>query len=88
LNWSNEFDFWLNDVQPSVNHYQLATIKPNLRVSQLNDWYRHGGVMIMGYEMYRRLASGIGLKMKKSRSQAFHCLVDPGPDVIGKKSMQ
>jgi hypothetical protein len=39
--------------------------------------------MIMGYEMYRRLANGFGLKNKKIKAQAYKCLVDPGPDIIG-----
>ena len=82
LNWSNEFDYWLNDVEPPVDHYQLTTIKPNLRLAHLNFWAEHGGVMIMGYEMYRRLASGFGLRNKKLKEQAYRCLVDPGPDVI------
>ncbi|CAF0965593.1 unnamed protein product [Adineta steineri] len=82
LNWSNEFEYWLNDVEPPVDHYQLTTIKPNLRLTHLNYWYEHGGVMIMGYEMYRRLASGFGLKNKKTKAQAYKCLVDPGPDII------
>jgi hypothetical protein len=48
----------------------------------LNSWYEHGGVRIMGYEMYRRLANGFGLKSKKIKAQAYKCLVDPGPDII------
>ena len=83
LNWSHEFEYWLNDVEPPVDHYQLTSIKPNLRVTHLNYWYEHGGVMIMGYEMYRRLANGFGLKNKKTKAQAYKCLVDPGPDIIG-----
>ncbi|CAF4712590.1 unnamed protein product, partial [Rotaria magnacalcarata] len=63
-------------------NYQLTTIKANLRVTHLNYWYEHGGVMIMGYEMYRRLANGFGLKSKKIKAQAYKCLVDPGPDII------
>jgi len=38
----------------------------------------------MGYEMYRRLASGFGIKNKKLKAEAFKCLVDPGPDIVGK----
>ena len=87
LNWSNEFDYWLTDVDPPVDHYQLTTIKPNLRLTHLNYWFEHGGVMIMGYEMYRRLATGVGLKNKKSKAQAFKCLLDPGPDIIGTVSI-
>jgi len=83
LNWTNEFEYWLNGVEPPVDHYQLTTIKANLRITHLNYWYEHGGVMIMGYEMYRRLANGFGLKNKKLKAQAYKCLVDPGPDIIG-----
>ncbi|CAF0977752.1 unnamed protein product [Rotaria magnacalcarata] len=82
LNWTNEFEYWLNDIEPPVDNYQLTTIKANLRVTHLNYWYEHGGVMIMGYEMYRRLANGFGLKSKKIKAQAYKCLVDPGPDII------
>lgn len=39
----------------------------------------------MGYEMYRRLANGFGLKNKKVKAQAYKCLVDPGPDLIGNR---
>lgn len=88
LNWSNEFDSWLHEVDPPVDHYQLTTIKPNLRIAHLNYWYEHGGVMIMGYEMYRRLANGFGLRNKKIRNQVNEFLVDPGPDLIGKMSCQ
>ncbi|CAF4738111.1 unnamed protein product [Rotaria sp. Silwood1] len=82
LNWTNEFDYWLTDVEPPLDHYQLTTVKPNLRVSHLNYWYENGGVTIMGYEMYRRLANGFGLKNKKLKADAYKCLVDPGPDII------
>ncbi|CAF3656265.1 unnamed protein product [Rotaria sordida] len=81
LNWSNEFDHWLTDVEPPIDCYQLTTVKPNLRVSHLNYWYENGGVVIMGYEMYRRLANGFGLKNKKLKADAYKCLVDPGPDI-------
>jgi transcriptional regulator ATRX len=83
LNWTNEFEYWLKDVEPPIDHYQLTTVKPNLRVSHLNYWYENGGVVIMGYEMYRRLASGINMKNKKSKAEAYKCLVDPGPDIVG-----
>ncbi|UJR15474.1 hypothetical protein I4U23_002417 [Adineta vaga] len=82
LNWSNEFDHWLKNIEPPVDHYQLTTIKTNLRASHLNYWYENGGVMIMGYEMYRRLANGFGIKSKNAKANAYRCLVDPGPDIV------
>ena len=84
MNWSNEFDYWLNGIEPPVDHYQLVTIKKNLRLNHVNYWYDAGGVMIMGYDMYRRLANGISIKNKTSKEQLYKCLVDPGPDIIGK----
>ena len=88
LNWSNEFDHWLKNIDPPIDHYQLATIKTNLRICHLNYWFENGGVMIMGYEMYRRLANGFGIKNKKSKIDALKCLVDPGPDIVGKYSIR
>ncbi|CAF4369707.1 unnamed protein product, partial [Rotaria sp. Silwood2] len=82
LNWSNEFDHWLTDIEPPIDLYQLTTMKPNLRVCHLNYWHENGGVVIMGYEMYRRLANGFGLKNKKLKAEAYKCLVDPGPDIV------
>lgn len=82
LNWTNEFDHWLKDVDPPIDHYQLTTVRANLRVNHLNYWFEHGGVMIMGYEMYRRLATGVGSKNKKLKLDGEKCLVDPGPDLI------
>ena len=78
LNWSNELEHWLKNIEPAIDHYQLATVKPHLRVSYLTHWYENGGVMVMGYEMYRRLANGSSI----AKSDAFKCLVDPGPDIV------
>ncbi|CAF4335601.1 unnamed protein product [Rotaria sp. Silwood2] len=83
LNWSNEFNFWLKDIEPSINHYQLTIVEPDLRVEYLNKWHENGGVLIIGYQMYERLVKGIGIKNKKIQIDAYHCLVDPGPDIVG-----
>jgi hypothetical protein len=49
LNWTNEFEYGLNNIEPPVDHYQLTTIKPDLRVTHLNYWYEQGRIMIMEY---------------------------------------
>lgn len=82
LNWTNEFDYWLKDIDPPLDHYQLATVKTNLRINYLSSWYKNGGVLVMGYEIYRRLANGLGIQKKDAKLEAYRCLVDPGPDVI------
>ncbi len=38
----------------------------------------------MGYDIYRRLANGINIKNKTTKEALFKCLVDPGPDIVGK----
>ena len=71
LNWTNEFDYWLNGIEPPIEHYQLTTIKKHLRLTHLSYWYETGGVMIMGYDIYRRLASGINVKNKNTKDQLY-----------------
>ncbi|CAF1001816.1 unnamed protein product, partial [Didymodactylos carnosus] len=82
LNWSTEFEHWLENIEPKINVYQITSMKLNARIPQLNYWMENGGVVIMGYEMYRRLATGIGIRKKQSKLKAYECLVDPGPDII------
>ena len=83
LNWSNEFNYWLKDIEGSIDPYQLTMVDRNSRVKCLNKWCKNGGVIIMGYERYRRLAEGVGIENKKLKVDAYSCLVDPGPDIVG-----
>ncbi|CAF1053428.1 unnamed protein product [Didymodactylos carnosus] len=82
LNWSTEFEYWLENIEPKIDIYQITSMKLSARIPQLNYWKENGGVVIMGYEMYRRLANGIGIKKKQSKLKAQECLVNPGPDII------
>ena len=45
-------------------------------------WFRCGGVALMGYEMFRNLASGSKVRKPKLRESFSKCLLDPGPDII------
>jgi transcriptional regulator ATRX len=38
--------------------------------------------MIMGYDLYKRLANGFGIKNKKNKTELYKYLVDPGPDIV------
>ena len=47
------------------------------------EWHKDGGVMILGYEMFRNLTSETGAKMrKKVRENLQKSLLDPGPDLV------
>lgn len=47
------------------------------------EWHNEGGVMILGYDMYRNLSNQTtGRIRKKVRESLRTSLVDPGPDMI------
>ncbi|XP_012269869.2 transcriptional regulator ATRX-like [Athalia rosae] len=86
LNWVNEFKSWLGSIDngSAVKVFEMTKMKKNFeRKFQLDKWHRTGGVMVLGYEMFRLLSNQTGKKMRKSLHEAIlKCLVDPGPDLI------
>nr|XP_020836077.1 transcriptional regulator ATRX-like [Phascolarctos cinereus] len=48
----------------------------------LQKWQDSGGVMVIGYEMYRNLVQGRNVKSKKLKTVFNKTLVDPGPDFV------
>uniref|UniRef100_A0A671WV30 DNA helicase n=1 Tax=Sparus aurata TaxID=8175 RepID=A0A671WV30_SPAAU len=85
LNWLNEFEKWqvgMKD-EESLEVTELATVKrPQERAYALQQWQENGGVMIIGYEMYRNLTQGRNIKSKKLKETFQKTLVDPGPDLV------
>lgn len=85
LNWANEFKIWLSDLPSAddIEIYEMTKMKKVYeRKYQLEHWRKTGGVMIIGYEMFRNLSSG-GKKVRKAVQESFiKSLVDPGPDLI------
>ncbi|XP_012279926.1 transcriptional regulator ATRX homolog isoform X2 [Orussus abietinus] len=85
LNWVNEFKIWLEHVNggDDINVFELTKMKKNFeRKYELENWQRCGGVLIIGYEMFRNLSSS-GKKMRKSMQESIlKCLVDPGADLV------
>lgn len=89
-NWMAEFDHWVplsgkegdNTVEVRARSFVLFTLTENVRSMEtryeiITNWWRIGGVLLMGYEMYRLLALSIpsiggnkmATKKKKSSSQ-------------------
>ncbi|XP_019941418.2 transcriptional regulator ATRX-like isoform X2 [Paralichthys olivaceus] len=83
LNWVSEFKKWQSTMgEDKVKVRQLATVKNTPeRLCALQEWHREGGVMIMGYDIYRilSLAKNMNEEWKK---QLKTILVDPGPDFV------
>ncbi|XP_043560921.1 transcriptional regulator ATRX isoform X1 [Chiloscyllium plagiosum] len=85
LNWINEFSKWQEglDDDECLEVNELATVKrPQERAYMLERWMEDGGVMILGYEMYRNLAQGRNVKSKKLKELFQKTLVNPGPDFV------
>jgi transcriptional regulator ATRX len=61
-------------IRPTLKIYQFSLFKTrSARWERLKKWNEKGGVMLMGYEIYRRLST-----------DTDYCffLLDPGPDLI------
>uniref|UniRef100_A0A8C4MTZ3 Transcriptional regulator ATRX n=1 Tax=Equus asinus TaxID=9793 RepID=A0A8C4MTZ3_EQUAS len=85
LNWMNEFEKWQEGLKDDekLEVSELATVKrPQERSYMLQRWQEDGGVMIIGYEMYRNLAQGRNVKSRKLKEIFNKALVDPGPDFV------
>lgn len=84
-NWVDEFHKWLRG--PLVNDvevYEISGEKDNWgRADRLDMWKREGGVMIMGYDMFRNLTKENDKKFKRKQRAIFKdTLMDPGPQMV------
>ncbi|TDH66446.1 hypothetical protein CCR75_009419 [Bremia lactucae] len=94
-NWEAEVVKWLG--KKEARRLGLFTLessrekKMSDRVHVVKKWYKCGGVLITGYELYRllvlqssgaeKIAAG-NQKYAHLIKQAYKCLCDPGPDLI------
>eukprot|EP00667_Euglena_gracilis_P002580 EG_transcript_2584 len=80
VNWAAEFRMWgeerVNLGNP-IPVYQADGSSREERPLLIQRWFANSGVLLMGYEMYTRLASS-----KDSEVPMHTWLVDPGPDVV------
>ena len=57
----------------------MSSVKDNWgRSALLADWHEGGGIMIMGYEMFRNLSQSCRIKNKKQKKTFVETLLDPG----------
>ncbi|XP_051903435.1 transcriptional regulator ATRX-like isoform X3 [Hippocampus zosterae] len=84
LNWVSEFNKWQKQLgKDIVKVTELATMKNFAdRLCALQRWHTSGGVMIMGYDMYRNLSLSLKLDDHTLKRQLKNLLVDPGPDFV------
>ncbi|KAF4528592.1 hypothetical protein B566_EDAN015812 [Ephemera danica] len=84
-NWCQEFRMWLEgiDEDDDVQCFNFTHAKPRERAIFLKNWQKHGGVAVMGYDMFRNLSNYANSKTNKSTKEIYQrCLIDPGPDLV------
>ncbi|MPC61944.1 Transcriptional regulator ATRX [Portunus trituberculatus] len=87
FNWVAEFSVWLKGKMLPFDVIELAstlTVSHSAkdlwgRAYRLDDWWREGGVCVMGYSMFRNLSNGKNKRYKGKMKEIFQkTLVDPG----------
>ncbi|KAF7255954.1 hypothetical protein EG68_07371 [Paragonimus skrjabini miyazakii] len=84
LNWKHEWEMWLPE-NDQIDVFELASKADfKYRVDVLKHWFRKGGVMLIGYDMFRNFINTRGRKRgnKFSKESITQALLDPGPDIV------
>lgn len=86
LNWVNEFNIWLKDIEgrEDIYVYEINKLKQNVdRANKLMEWHNDGGIMILSYDMFRNLTNDTGSRFRKKIKESLQTsLLDPGPDLV------
>ncbi|XP_023244975.1 uncharacterized protein LOC106640208 [Copidosoma floridanum] len=88
-NWLAEFNMWLpyeaTDIEIRPRHFQLHILNDShktmaARARVIREWQKIGGVLLIGYELYRQLSLKKPNKAKRKRGQP-QLFKDPSNDV-------
>lgn len=75
-NWANEFRHWLPD-EPFKVHLLSDSLKTvTARANVINSWKNDGGVLLMGYELFRLLAGTKAQQRKKKINKKKPLCID------------
>ncbi|XP_058788974.1 transcriptional regulator ATRX-like [Phymastichus coffea] len=85
LNWVDEFDIWLEQVEnkSNIKIFELTQVKEiSSRISKLDEWQKNGGVLIISYEMLVSFTSPDNKLSPKQKKKIHNLLIKPGADVV------
>lgn len=79
LNWVAEFKKWLPN-EEEFEVFELVSFKQNYeRHHQVKEWLNCGGVLIIGYDMFRNITNTANKRLPKKMRNTFQtAFVDPG----------
>lgn len=85
LNWAREFELWIDEnekLEERLNVFEFSRVKTIYdRVDMLEDWSNQGGILIMGYSMFRVMTQ-MKTKSRKIKDKIPKLLHDPGADLV------
>ena len=75
-NWMREFQRWVG--------WDVIDLRTGNRRNQLKSWFEKGGVLVMGYEMYREAVYSCTDKAVADAEKAKYLqwLQNPGPHIV------
>lgn len=61
-------------------YFVLHRSKPESRIFDVEDWYERGGVLVLGYDLFRVLTNSKSTDDNDDRM--INCLIKPGADLV------
>ena len=86
-NWEDELAKWMPDEDsPPVFTMMNAGARHEDRADYLDDWVKEGGIMLMGYDQFRNMSTGRGIRNGKKNARIkeryANALIKPGPYLV------
>jgi transcriptional regulator ATRX len=88
-NWKDEVTKWTKTCAVEINVFQLPMQRKQnekelnqLRLDVLKEWWRRGGVLLIGYKLFVMLTEGKNIKPKKLCDEFNEMLLSPGADLV------
>ena len=87
LNWRNEFQRWTKKCDYQVKVYDLSNEEKGKdivrnRINIMQRWFDKGGVLLLGFTLFARLAQGQGIKQKQQKDKLAEFMLKPGADLV------